>query len=412
MAAMKTSVVLLLVAVMAVAADTDSMSIALAKHGWFDLRDAVAAVKSPPFYRLITAAAFNDVRGAEKEIPAVMHSGLSPQQLGEVHYQLYRLYNRIGQYHNAVAEARKAWSIPEVGWTPSEAEKADADALERLPNLEVMSRRPAITSYSEWPGRATVVVPVAINGQWRARFGFDTGAGMCGMTETLAKRFGLRISAGQPLYDGMAGTQSTAGHYAIAERLKIGNTEFRNVSFLVLPDQLEVLHEIPADERGWIGLPIALALQTIRWNRSHRLDIGFAPARTTVRTSNLAFESLSPLIAVEVAGRRLSFEFDTGGEATTLWPPFAEEFPELLQDARKTSQKISGATGGVNLEAAILPELRMRLAGFPVVISDVSALRSPTVPASNFHHGLIGMDTLSKADEVTLDFRAMRLDLR
>jgi hypothetical protein len=150
---------------MAIAADTDSMSIALGKHRWFDLRDAMVAVKAPPFYRLITAAVFNDVRGAEKEILAVMHSGLSPQQLGEVHYQLYRLYNRIGQYHNAAAEERKLWSTPEVGWTPSDAEKADADALERLPNLEVVSRRPATTSYSEWPGRATVVVPVAINGQ-------------------------------------------------------------------------------------------------------------------------------------------------------------------------------------------------------------------------------------------------------
>ena len=411
MVAMKPSVVLLMVAAIAIAADTDSMSIALGKHRWFDLRDAVVAVKAPPFYRLIMATAFNDVRGAEKEISAVMRSGLSPQQLGEVHYQLYRLYNRIGQYHNAVAEERKLWSTAEAGWTPSDVEKADADALERLPNLEVVSRRPATTSYSEWPGRATVVVPVAINGQL-ARFGFDTGAGMCGMTETLAKRFGLRISIGQPLYDGMAGAQSTAGHYAIAERLKIGNTEFRNVSFLVVPDQLEVLQEIPTDERGWIGLPIALALQTIRWNRSHRLDTGFAPARASVRTANLAFESLSPLIAVEVASRRLSFEFDTGGEATTLWPPFGEDFPELLQDARKTSQKISGATGGVNLDAAILPELQMRVAGFPVVIKDVSALRSPTVPASNFHHGLMGMDTLSKAAEVTLDFRAMRLDLR
>ena len=48
-----------------------------------------------------------------------------------------------------------------------------------------------------------------------------------------------------------------AGHYAVAERLKIGNTEFRNVSFLVLSDDdLEVLQE--ADVRGFIGLPILL----------------------------------------------------------------------------------------------------------------------------------------------------------
>jgi hypothetical protein len=409
---MKVSAFLLLVASVGIASDKDSLTVALENHRWFDLRDAVVAGRVQPYHRLITAAAFNDVRSAEKELTAVIRSGPSPEQLGEVHYQLYRLYSRIGQYRRAAVEERKVWSIPEVGWAPSEAAKADADALERLPDLQVASRRPATTSYSEWPGRATIVIPVTINGRSPVRFGIDTGAGMCGMTESLAKRLGLRISPGQPLYDGMAGTQSTAGHYATAERLIIGNTEFRNVSFLVLPDELEVLQEIPADERGWIGLPVLLWIQTIRWNRGHRLDIGFAPARTTLRAANLAFEGLFPLIAVEVAGHRLSFEFDTGAEATTLWPPFVRDFPDALQDTRKTSQKISGATGGVNLDAAILPELRMRVARFPVVVKDVSALRSPTIPASNFHYGLMGMDTLAKAGEVTVDFRAMRLDLR
>ena len=267
-----------------------------------------------------------------------------------MHYQLYRLYNRIGQYRKAAMEERKVWSIPEVGWTPSEAAKVDADALENLPDLEVASRRPATASYLEWPGRATLVVAVTINRQ-PMRFGIDTGAGMCGMTEALAKRLGLRISPGQPLYDGIAGTQSSAGHYAVADRLKIGNTEFRNVSFLVLPDDLEALHEIPMDERGFVGLPILLGVETIRWNRSHTLDIGFAPARARLRTANLAFETQFPLVAVEVAGRRLSFELDTGAEATTLWPPFVRDFPDALQNARKGSWNISGATGGATLDA-------------------------------------------------------------
>jgi hypothetical protein len=159
-------------------------------------------------------------------------------------------------------------------------------------------------------------------------------------------------------------------------------------------------------------LPILLGLQTIRWKRSHQLDISFAPARASLRTANLAFETLFPLVAVEITGHRLSFEFDTGAEVTTLWPPFLSAFPDALHNAGKSSQRISGATGGASLDAVTLPELRIRIAGFLVVLKKVSALRTATISASNLHHGLIAMDALSEADEVTLDFRAMRVEMR
>src|SRR5205085_12398711 len=97
-APMKYPAFLLLVATLATATDKDAVTAAAEDHRWFDLRDAVVAAKAQPLYHLITAAVFNDVRGAEKELPAVMRSGPTPRQLGEMHYQLYRLYNRIGQY--------------------------------------------------------------------------------------------------------------------------------------------------------------------------------------------------------------------------------------------------------------------------------------------------------------------------
>ena len=408
---MRYSVFLLLLPIVAVAGDKEATDIAAQDHRWFDLRDAIVAQKAQPFYRLIVAAAFNDVRRAEKELPAVMRSGATPRHLGDVRYQLYRLYSRIGQYRKAAEEERKLWSMSELGLTLSEGVKADADALGNLPDLQVVSRRAATVSYSEWPGRKTVVLRVTINGQ-PARFGMDTGAGMSVVTEALAQRLGLKNSPGQPVFGGITGKTSTV-RYVVADRLKIGNTEFRNVSFTVLPDDLEVLKDIPIEERGAIGLPVLLGLGTIRWNWSdHRVDMGFASARATLRAANLAFEDLFPLMAVEAAGRRLSFEFDTGAEWTALWPPFVKDFPEEMKTARKSSRELAGATGGETRDVQILAELPIRVAGFPVVLKDAPAMLTPTIPASTLHYGLLAMDALSKANEVTLDFGAMRVNLR
>ena len=48
------------------------------------------------------------------------------------------------------------------------------------------------------------------------------------------------------------------------------------------------------------------------------------------------------------------------------------------------------------MDAAILPELRMKLAGFPIVLPEVPALLTTTVAPSNWHYGWLSMDVLNK----------------
>ena len=59
-----------------------------------------------------------------------------------------------------------------------------------------------------------------------------------------------------------------------------------------------------------------------------------------------------------------------------------------------------------------ITELRMKLAGFPIVLQDAPAQLSTTVSASNWHYGSVCMDLLNRAAEVTLDFVAMRIELK
>jgi hypothetical protein len=406
---MRLFALLLLLGGLSRAADEAGLRAALDAHRWFDLRDAVTSRRAPPFYRLLVAAAFNDVRAAEKELSAVIRSGAGQEQLADVHYALYRMYYRSGHYRKAITEMRQIASLA-PGRTPSKAEIADAEALGQLPDPEIVSRRSAIVKAANWES-AIVVAPLTINGG-DAHFAIDTGAGISVMTEAEAKRLGMRIMAGQPLVTGAMGKPTQNGHYAVADRLKIGNTEVLNAAFLVLPDGLEVFSTIPLGQQGILGLPILLALQTIRWTRSHELSIGFPAGRANLRAANLSFEDLYPLTTIEIEGRRLAVDLDTGGKSSSMWPLFVKEFPALLQDARKGTTKWVGADGAVTMDAMIVPELRMKLAGFPIVLRDAPALLSTTVSASNLHYGWICMDLLNKAAEVTLDFRAMRIQLK
>lgn len=50
--------------------------------------------------------------------------------------------------------------------------------------------------------------------------------------------------------------------------------------------------------------------------------------------------------------------------------------------------------------------------GFPILFRDAPVLLQSTIKSSWWHFGMLGMDKLAQASEVTLDFKAMRIDLK
>jgi clan AA aspartic protease (TIGR02281 family) len=392
------------------AADEAELRVAFDAHRIFDLRDAVVSSKATPLYRCFVAAALNDERTAETELREAKRVGASRDQLADAHFALYRLYQRKGKYKRAVMEERRTWELASADRQPSDAERADAEAQEQLPDTEVVSRKAATVPYTTWPDSGIVLAQVTINGV-AAQFALDTGAHMSALTEAEAKRLGLKITEGQAVLNGSSGASSSA-RYGVAERLKIGNTEIRNVSFMVLPDKLEVFETIPLGQQGALGLPVMLAFETMRWNDRHELSIGFPAGRPELRTSSLMFDGIDPLTTIEVNGRRLAVTLDSGGRTSDMWPRFIKEFPELFRNARKGTDHFEGVTGPANVDAQILPELRMKVAGFPVVFRNAPALLETTVPASNWFYAQLGMDLLGQARELTFDFRAMKIVLK
>ncbi len=64
------------------------------------------------------------------------------------------------------------------------------------------------------------------------------------------------------------------------------------------------------------------------------------------------------------------------------------------------------------MRSITLPELRVTVGGLPWTLSNIPALLQTTIPESTWLYGLFGKDQLNKAQEVSLDLRAMRLQLK
>jgi hypothetical protein len=391
------------------AADESPLRTALDEHRWFDLRDAVMSEPAPPLYRFFVAAAFNDQRSALQTMSAVTRSGAKADQLAPLHYALYRLYYRLGRCRESAAEERRTWALAPDHSPSDEASKADLAALEQLPDMQLVSRRPASVTFTTWDER--IVSPVTINGH-STRLPIDTGAAISVVTESEAKNLGLRLIARQPLFEGVTGKKQQMSHYAVADLLEMGHTVLRNVSFVVLPDDLDAFSGVPPNERGAIGMPVLLAVQTLRWNGTHDLSLGFPAKPFDVRNANLSFEGLDTLAQVEVAGHRLAVHLDTGSSLSTMWPMLVKNYPDLLEGSHESKTRLNGATGSADIRSAIVPELRMTVAGFPILFHDAPVLLQSTIESSVWHYGLLGMDKLAQASEVTLDFKAMRIDLK
>jgi len=372
-------------------------------HRWFELRDSITKVNGSAFYQGAIACAFNDVRRCEKEFRDVFKSAPRSDEAVEAHRTLASAYLTHGEYKKALAQVDAILAL----------RPTDADALGGHPVLAALSDTPD----QRIAGRHTTVqledggLPFSINGV-HATYWFDTGAELSVLTESEAKRFGLREHQASVKVGDVNGTQSNA-RIAVADELSIGSIRIRHVAFLVLPDNQPPFNEQSPGSRGLIGIPVLLAFSRFVWRADRTFEIDPESSHKRVPHAGLCFDGNRPLVLLEYDNRPLDFVLDTGATNTDLYPPFASAFPELIRSATKTdSYKMEGVGGAKYLEAATLESLKFTIGGFPVMLKSVGVLLKPTTNASKLFAGNLGIDLLQQAHQSTFDFKAMTLTLQ
>jgi hypothetical protein len=377
-------------------------------HQWFALRDAVQAANAPLFDRAALKAVFHQREAAERDLRAVISTAPHGRDAYEAHTLLAGVYLRTGQYREALAEADALL-----------AEKPDAtDVKNILPLFRVLSETP---DQSVLPKQMSTVpierlvgnllLEISSNGK-PATYALDTDADLSQLSESEAKRLGFTVREVGTNIDGMSGNGITP-RVAVANTLNVGNVRLAHVAFCVLPDTQPPFNDIPEGTRGILGIPVILALKTVRWSaRAQTLEYAFPPRRIDIRQANLAFDAASPVAQVNFQHGEMEFSLDTGAQRTDLYPAFAKKFADLVNaTGQKESHRLTGVDGSASFDSVVLPKVTLRAGGRDVVLKAAHVLLVEHNSGSQWYFGNLGADLWNQASSVTMDFRSMTLTL-
>ncbi len=371
---------------------------------WFDFRDAMLHSPPPsPFYRAQLALAFHDWPQAEKDFLAAMKPGVDPMQAFEAGMGLLRIYEFSGRRKDGRAllakmdrlmqSFEKTRAISSAALRNFENYRAALSAAADYPDQAIAARGRSRLLYTEIENQ--LIVPLRINGA-PANYMVDTGAESCFMTAAEAKRLGLTVQPTSIEIGGFDPDAKAAG-VAVANDLTIGNFHLRNVLFLVQAGDDEA--------SGAIGLPVFLALETLRWNSDGTMEFGFPAQPRNLAESNLALAGNLLLTLADLEGAKLLLGVDTGSYESMLFPGFAREFAGRMNSPVPLgSRDAPDGTVAISLASLRVGGLRTPLNPAPVYAKD------PLDAASDLH-GWLGMDLLGQARSVTLDLAAMKLTL-
>lgn len=379
---------------------------------FFVLRDELhdADCESNPRMVFLCAAldhAFNRAVKSDKKLKALLlfddiSLGLKKEAL------LLSLKNLTRLQHYAEAErvAKKILALPAT--VLSDQEKQDTENLHTLMGAlrdvapqQTTIERNSVLDYGK-DGR----IPVSINGQM-LRIPFDTGANFSVLMLSQAKRLGLTLRSAGVAVETSTDMKAYAD-LAVADRVVIDGITYKNVVFLVFPDELLTFpggHTI----EGVAGFPLIEAMGEVQFMSDGSIKVPAIPAQR--RLQNLAFDQLEPIVSVKYQGEDLICRLDTGADDSTFYEPFIRLHPgmfELLHDPREI--EIGGVGGIRKLQAYRLDRIDVVLGGRTVTLQDIQVFTAPiTDEASNYLHCNLGRSTFANFDSYIINFRSMSL---
>lgn len=273
---------------------------------------ASARAETEPIRRAAMAAAFNDVATAEPALHDIIRSRAGTDPASHAHELLSRIYLRSGRYAQLIANL-DAWAAAFPDRPEVKNERADVEQFRGLPDQINSPKR----SVSLRHDAGDFAVPVTINGK-AATYLLDTGAWISAISAPEAVRLGLAIRTGS----GSIGDASGKGvkvRTAVAKEIAIGEMRFRDVSFVVLPNQ-EPWTSMPVGRGGILGVPIILGLGRVEWSSDGSWRLAAAPDAATRPARNVAFSGNHLILDMRVAGTQVFGALDIGAAQPALRP--------------------------------------------------------------------------------------------
>ena len=392
--------------VVAQTSDDSSFRQLYERHAWFDLRDAIAGKSVSPLYSGSVASAFNRSAEAERYLRRAVREASSVDTATSAREALANLYMRLGRSSDMMRILDDA-----LGAAPTRSDLRNVvqafAAFRVLPDQTARPGRGGPFTCSV--GRDGVYLPAVVNGK-PVEWLFDSAFTHSALSESEARMLGISVHVGAATAEDFAGGTASM-RTGMAARIAIGDAELRNVPVLVFPDSQPPWNQYAPGRRGTIGLPVILALQSIQWTAEQTCRVGFHSTRSARPDFNLAFDGAAPVARVNALGKPIELVLDTGNQAgTQLWERFARDFPDVAAQGRKSTKRLSQIGGSAEHQIVVVPQILLRIGSFGSVLQPANIFSSPV--GNSFQHGNLGVDVLSQAADVSIDFRAMSLAIR
>lgn len=371
----------------------------------FALREAVRHGHAPAFYRGAVEDSENRTAAAIKDLEKAIRANPRSEESFEAHLMIANMGFRGGRFHDALLEAKAAHAVK-----PDSEDLNNAlplfEALAESPDMQLVERQ---DSHLEMrgDGGGSHGLPMTIDGK-EVTYGFDSGAALSGMGVSDAKMLGLKVRHVESNLTEASGKAIPGYDIAFANDLVIAGLHLRNVPFFVLQDNGEPWVHVPVGSRGVIGLPVLLAMQTVRWQHGAWFEFGKHARAKSPAAQNLLFHGATAIVQVQVEGKALTLSLDTGAADTDLNEGFAKALPDLVKAGTKETRAITGLGGSNEYDSVLLGPVAFDVGGKIVTLPSPHVF--PTHALGKFD-GNLGNDILKQTRAVTLDFRTMKLTL-
>lgn len=382
----------------------------------FDLETRIEALPAGdslrPYYEGLRCAVFRDSAGAEREFGLLLADDKVDREYKFKALQhLGGVYMRDGRHAAAAAALERCEKDYEALLDESEHRELKqilsiVRALSKAPRLEVVSlAETKLPIRHDKMGLARV--PATVNGT-ATEVLWDTGANLCTVSETFAKRCGFIPVEGAVEVSASTG-KPVAGRMGLVAKLELGGCTLRNVACLVLPDEMLTFPEESYSIEAVIGFPVIEQLGFIRFESRDSVTVGL-PRSEPESDPSMALVGFTPYVRVDYKGKKLPFLLDSGARASALEARFVEAFPELAKEGKEETGSIGGAGGSVEVKKLVLPKLGFTVGGRQVELQNVKVTLAE-LAGSGVQTGVIGSDLLFSGHGYELDLVSMHFRL-
>jgi predicted aspartyl protease len=244
-----------------------------------------------------------------------------------------------------------------------------------------------------------------------SHFVFDTGAGISCITESIAKKMGVKILPDHNISVESFTGQKNKVRIGVAAEINLGELKIHNAVFLVYPDKAFTFADGAYVINGIIGFPIIKELGTITFEKD---KLTFSKeSESSANEKNLFVDELRAIVMLKYKNKTLPFNFDSGAKVSLFNKAFYETFKTDLDSigTLETTKTSSAGAEVVSTEVLVLKDQSISLGNKTIQLPKMEIAPKDYGVYGEVNYGNIGQDILGQFKKVVISFDSNYLKL-